>query len=69
MDLAFSDTAWLAYHAFAAVRTRLPAALRLGQGGLNVIDAGLEADINHCARLDALPLVAQIDTTLIVRKL
>jgi 2-phosphosulfolactate phosphatase len=59
-DLAFSDTAWMAYHAFAAVRTRLPAALRLGQGGVNVINAGLEDDIDHCARLDALPVVAEI---------
>ena len=55
-DLAFTDTAWMAYHAFAAVRTRLPAALRLGQGGINVINAGLEYDIDHFARLDALPV-------------
>ena len=51
----------MAYHAFAAVRQRLPAALRLGQGGINVITAGLEDDIDHCARLDALDLVAGID--------
>jgi len=61
-DLAFTDNAWLAYHAFAAVRQRLPAALRLGQGGINVIEAGLEEDIDHCARLDAFPLVATIET-------
>jgi 2-phosphosulfolactate phosphatase len=70
-DLAFTDTAWMAYHTFAAVRQRLPAALRLGQGGINVIEAGLEDDIDHCARLDALPLVAPIEATgddLIVHK-
>jgi 2-phosphosulfolactate phosphatase len=68
-DLVFTDTSWMAYHAFAAVRARLSAALRLGQGGLNVIRAGLEEDINDCARLDALSLVATIDPdTLIVRK-
>ena len=68
-DLAFTDTAWLAYHTFSAVRTRLPAALRLGQGGINVINAGLEEDIDHCAHLDALPIVAAVDaSTLIVRK-
>jgi 2-phosphosulfolactate phosphatase len=61
-DLPFTDSAWLAYHAFAAVRARLPAGLRLGAGGLNVIDAGLEEDIDWCARLDAMPLVAAIDT-------
>ena len=69
-DLAFTDTAWMAYHAFAAVRTRLPAALRLGQGGINVINAGLEEDLDHCAQLDALPLVARIDPeTLMVQRM
>jgi 2-phosphosulfolactate phosphatase len=69
-DLAFSDTAWMAYHAFAAVRTRLPAALRLGQGGINVINAGLEDDVDHCARLDALPVGAEIDpVTLVVHRM
>jgi 2-phosphosulfolactate phosphatase len=60
-DLAFSDTAWLAYHAFAAVRQRLPAALRLGAGGVNVIEAGLEEDIDFAARLDAVPLAAAVE--------
>jgi 2-phosphosulfolactate phosphatase len=60
-DLPFTDTAWLAYHAFAAVRARLPAALKLGQGGINVITAGLEDDIDHCAKLDALPTPIKID--------
>ncbi len=60
-DLPFSDSAWLAYHAFAGTRARLAAALRLGLGGLNVIDAGLEDDIDHAAHLDALPLIAAID--------
>jgi 2-phosphosulfolactate phosphatase len=60
-DLDFSDRAWLAYHAFTAVRHRLPAALHLGKGGVNVILANLEPDIDHCARLNAVPLVATID--------
>lgn len=59
-DLPFTDGAWLAYQAFAAVRERLPAALRLGAGGINVIEAGLEEDIDHCARLDGFPVVARI---------
>src|SRR6185369_2631450 len=68
-DLQFTDSAWLVYHAFVAVRQRLPAALRLGQGGINVIGAGLEDDVDHCARLDGLPLVAVIDpATLTVRR-
>ncbi len=60
-DLAFTDSAWLAYHAFSAVRERLPAALRLGQGGLNVLGAGLEDDIDWAARRDAMPIVAPIE--------
>ena len=60
-DLPFTDGAWLAYHAFAGVRSRLPAALRLGAGGINVIDAGLEEDIDYVARLDALPVLARIE--------
>jgi 2-phosphosulfolactate phosphatase len=60
-DLPFTDRAWLAYHAFAAVKPRLGAALRLGVGGINVIEAGLEEDIDHCAQLDAMPLVARVD--------
>jgi phosphosulfolactate phosphohydrolase-like enzyme len=67
-DLAFTDTAWMAYHTFAAVRQRLPAALRLGQGGINVIEAGLEDDIDFCARLDAVPLVARISTDLRINR-
>jgi 2-phosphosulfolactate phosphatase len=61
-DLAFTDSAWLAYHAFAATRQRLPAALRLGQGGLNIIGAGLEDDIDICARVDAIDFAAHIDS-------
>jgi 2-phosphosulfolactate phosphatase len=60
-DLPFTDRAWLAYHAFAAVKPRLGAALRLGVGGLNVIEAGLEDDIDHCAQLDAMPIVATVN--------
>lgn len=60
-DLALSDSAWMAYHAYAATRQRLGAALRLGQGGINVINAGLEDDIDFCARPDAMAVVARID--------
>jgi len=70
-DLAFTDTAWLAYHAFSAVRERLSAALRLGQGGLNVLGAGLEEDIDAAARLNSLEIVAPIESVgegLVVRR-
>lgn len=60
-NLPFTDNAWLAYHAFAAVRGPLAAALRLGAGGYNVIRAGLEEDIDHCARLDAMPMVITLE--------
>lgn len=62
-DLPFTDSAWMAYHTFAAVRERLPAALRLGQGGINVIEAGLEDDIDFSARLNACPIVCEIQKT------
>ncbi len=58
-DLALTDTAWLAYHAFGSVKKRLPAALRLGAGGQNLIRAGLESDIDRCAALNSQPIVAQ----------
>lgn len=66
-DLAFTDSAWIAYHAYAAVRTRLPAALRLGQGGINLMGAGLEEDIDFCARVDALDRVVAMDGELVAR--
>ena len=59
-DLPFSDLAWVAYHTFTAVRPRLGAALRLGQGGINVIEAGLEDDIDVCAAIDACDLVVEV---------
>ncbi len=59
VDLPFTDTAWIAYHAFSAARQRLGAALRLGRGGVNLIEAGLEDDIDLCATIDARPLVVE----------
>jgi len=56
--LPLTDGAWMAYQTFAAVRKMLPAALRLGQGGINLIEAGLEDDIDTCARLDSADVVA-----------
>ena len=61
LALPFTDSAWLAYHAFAAVRHHLPAALRLGHGGINLIEAGLEEDIDLCARIDSKPIIAHVD--------
>ncbi len=60
IDLPFTDSAWLAYHTFCATRARLPAALRLGQGGINLIEAGLEDDIDRCAALDSRPIVVEV---------
>ncbi|HVS73316.1 MAG TPA: 2-phosphosulfolactate phosphatase [Phycisphaerae bacterium] len=60
-DLPFTDGAWLAYHAYAGVRARVGAALRLGIGGVNVIEAGLEDDIDWCARVDGMGVVAAVD--------
>jgi len=49
-----SDSALIADRVFAASRHDLPAALRLVRGGLNLIEAGLEADIDFAARLDVI---------------
>lgn len=59
-DLPFTDTAWLAYHAYGAVRQRLPAALRLGIGGIQLIEAGFEDDIDLCAALDTQNIVVEV---------
>lgn len=58
-NLPFTDTAWMAYHAFSAVRNHLRPALRLGIGGINLIENGFEDDIDRCAELDSKPVVAR----------
>ena len=55
-----SDAACIAEDLFAAHRTDLPGALRNTQGGRNVIAAGLEADIEFAARLDAIGVVGEV---------
>ena len=67
-DLPFGDLAWTAYHAFTAVRPRLGAALRLGTGGVNVIEAGLEDDIDVCAAIDSRAIVVEVGQGLVARK-
>ena len=60
-DLPLSDSAWMAYHVFLAARPRLGAALRLGAGGINLIESGFEDDIDLCAALDSKPVVAEVE--------
>ena len=62
IDLPYTDTAWMAYHCFASVRERLGAALRLGAGGINVIEGGFEDDIDLCSHLNSMPLAARVHT-------
>ncbi|HTV48617.1 MAG TPA: 2-phosphosulfolactate phosphatase [Phycisphaerae bacterium] len=59
-DLSLGDSAWLAYHVFIAAKPRLGAALRLGAGGINLIEGGFEEDIDLCAALDSRPVVALV---------
>ena len=69
VDLPFTDTAWLAYNAFSATRGRLGAALRLGQGGINLIENGFEDDIDFCAALDTTPIIVRVEKhPLVARK-
>ncbi len=61
VDLPFTDTAWLAYNAFSATRNRLGAALRLGQGGINLMENGFEEDIDFCAAIDSTPITVSVE--------
>jgi 2-phosphosulfolactate phosphatase len=55
-----SDVARMALRLFETCRAELPTALRQCQGGRNVIRAGLEADIDFAARLDAIPVIGVV---------
>jgi 2-phosphosulfolactate phosphatase len=56
-----SDAALLARTVFAASRRDLRGALRQSQGGINVIRAGLEEDIDYAARLDSMDAVGVVE--------
>lgn len=58
-----SDVARIAEDLFAANRADLAGALRNTRGGQNVVDAGLEADIDFAARLDALDVVGEVSSS------
>ena len=60
IDLPYTDTAWMAYHCFASVRERLGAALRLGAGGINLIEGGFEDDIDLCAQLNSKAIAVRV---------
>jgi 2-phosphosulfolactate phosphatase len=55
-----SDVARIALRLFLACRENLQAAMADATGGLNVIAAGLGADIEFAARLDALNVVGEV---------
>ncbi|HEV8604331.1 MAG TPA: 2-phosphosulfolactate phosphatase [Tepidisphaeraceae bacterium] len=56
-----SDTALLAMTVFQANSRNLRSALRQSQGGINVIRAGLEEDIDFAANLDSLYAVGMVE--------
>ena len=58
---ALGDPARLALWSFRAGQDGLPELLRQTPGGHNVIAAGLEADIEFAARLDAVPAVGRVE--------
>ncbi|MGA2582493.1 MAG: 2-phosphosulfolactate phosphatase [Tepidisphaeraceae bacterium] len=62
-----TDAARVAHRLFQSTKTDLPAVLRQCQGGRNIIRAGLEPDIDFCARLDAFALVGVSDKDLVIR--
>jgi phosphosulfolactate phosphohydrolase-like enzyme len=55
-----SDRALLARAIFDSSRDHLFETLSTAQGGRNVIDAGLRADIEFAARLDAVNVVGRV---------
>ena len=56
-DFSLGDDAGrIAHRLFLSTRDNLPALLRDGQGGRNVIAAGLDGDIDYAARLGVLPI-------------
>jgi 2-phosphosulfolactate phosphatase len=64
------DAAVIASRLFEQARGDLPAALRCGTGGDNLLRVGLEADIDYCANVNWLSIVGQLDIDpLIVRSL
>lgn len=64
-----SDSARIALELFCASENSLPQTFRTTLGGRNVIAAGLEADVDFAARLDAFNHVLTIDPhTLIVTR-
>jgi 2-phosphosulfolactate phosphatase len=52
-----SDTARMALRLFESARSDLPRVLRDAAGGRNILAAGLEADIDFAARVNAVPVV------------
>jgi 2-phosphosulfolactate phosphatase len=60
---AVGDAAQFALRLFSQARSDLPAAMRTGAGGLNLIHAKLEGDIDFCARLDVLDVVGHVSAT------
>jgi 2-phosphosulfolactate phosphatase len=56
-----SDTALIAHHLFLTNRADLASALRQTRGGRNIIAAGLEPDIEFCARLNSFETVGICD--------
>jgi phosphosulfolactate phosphohydrolase-like enzyme len=67
------DEPLIARAVFRTSRESLRSAIAAGQGGENVIAAGLAADIDFAARLDALDVVGRVDDpsaeTPVVRRL
>lgn len=58
------DSALIASRLFDASATNLAENLRRTRGGLNVIDAGLAADIDFASRLDAIDAVGVVQSVL-----
>jgi 2-phosphosulfolactate phosphatase len=55
-----SDACWMSEDLFVARQSNLGGALRTARGGQNVIAAGLGADVDFAARLNAIDVVGEV---------
>jgi 2-phosphosulfolactate phosphatase len=55
-----SDASWMSEDLFVTHRSDIASALRTARGGQNVLAAGLEADVDFAARLNAIDVVGEV---------
>jgi phosphosulfolactate phosphohydrolase-like enzyme len=62
-----TDATRVAAALFDAWKSDLPGLLRRSRSGRHLAEAGLEKDLEFCARVDTVPVVAELDDQGILR--